>query len=59
MCRREQTLTPSTVVDHIQPVKGPEDPAFWDPRNHQALCRSCHSAKTAARDGGFGNEKSL
>ena len=42
-------------VDHIKPVTGPHDPLFWDPANHQSLCRSCHSEKTAAEDGGFGN----
>ena len=42
-------------VDHIQPVTGPDDPLFWEPTNHQGLCRSCHSAKTASEDGGFGN----
>lgn len=41
-------------VDHIQPVKGPADPLFWEPTNHQGLCASCHSQKTAREDGGFG-----
>ena len=41
-------------VDHIVPPSGPGDPLFWDPLNHQALCRSCHSKKTATTDGGFG-----
>jgi 5-methylcytosine-specific restriction protein A len=56
-CRREGRQTRALVVDHIQPVGGPLDPTFWDPRNHQALCPSCHSKKTAAEDGGFGNMK--
>ena len=42
-------------VDHITPVTGPDDPLFWDPTNHQSLCTSCHSVKTASEDGGFGN----
>ena len=41
---------PSTDVDHIQPVAGPDDPLFWEPSNHQALCHGCHSRKTV-RDG--------
>jgi 5-methylcytosine-specific restriction endonuclease McrA len=24
------------------------------PKNHQTLCKSCHSFKTATEDGGFG-----
>ncbi len=43
----------ATVVDHIVPHKG--DPElFWDPENHQSLCKPCHDAKTATEDGGFG-----
>jgi len=41
------------AVDHIQPVSGPDDPKFFEPENHQALCASCHSRKTASEDGGF------
>lgn len=37
-------------VDHIEPVYGLDDPGFWDPTNHQALCASCHSRKTAGED---------
>jgi 5-methylcytosine-specific restriction protein A len=56
LCARERRASPATVIDHITPVRGPTDPRFWDPQNHQALCSSCHSRKTAAVDGGFGNE---
>lgn len=45
---------PSTDVDHIEPVTGPDDPRFWDPTNHQALTHECHSKKTATENGGFG-----
>ena len=35
-------------VDHVEPVVGGQsDPKFWAPTNHQALCKSCHSRKTA------------
>lgn len=32
------------VVDHIYPVS--EGGSFYDSRNHQVLCLSCHSSKT-------------
>mgnify|MGYP002365729643 CR=1 FL=1 len=48
-------------LDHIRPWRSfpPEqqEAAFWDPANHQGLCRSCHSRKTAEQDGGFGNRR--
>lgn len=44
-------------VDHIVAVRGKNDPLFWDPNNHQSLCHSCHSAKTAREDQGFGNKE--
>ena len=37
---------PATDVDHITPVTGPDDPNFYKPGNHQALCHGCHSRKT-------------
>ena len=43
----------SQEVDHKIPVNGSDDPLFWDVGNHQALCKSCHSRKTARYDGGF------
>jgi 5-methylcytosine-specific restriction protein A len=41
----------ATEVDHIMPraAGGGDDDA-----NLQGLCKSCHSAKTASEDGGFG-----
>ena len=33
----------ATVVDHIQPHKG-DHKLFWDPKNHQALCKMCHDS---------------
>ncbi len=29
---------------------------FWAESNHQPLCRSCHSRKTATFDGGWGHD---
>lgn len=43
----------ATVVDHIIPHKGNYE-LFWDPKNHQPLCKHCHDVKTATEDGGFG-----
>ncbi|MFZ3578819.1 HNH endonuclease [Virgibacillus sp. DJP39] len=53
-CRREDRLTPATEVDHTIPHGG-EMKLFWDKRNWQGLCKTCHSKKTALEDGGFGN----
>lgn len=45
MCGSRGRRTVSTDVDHVVPHHG--DPVrFWDAGNLQALCRSCHSAKT-------------
>ncbi len=35
----------ASVVDHIVPVTGPDDPTFYEPQAHQALCKSCHDKK--------------
>lgn len=43
----------ATVVDHIIPHKGNYE-LFWEPKNHQPLCKRCHDIKTATEDGGFG-----
>ncbi|PAU94052.1 HNH endonuclease, partial [Paracoccus salipaludis] len=44
------------TVDHVVPHRG--DPErFWDQDGWQPLCASCHSRKTAAEDGGFGNRR--
>jgi len=45
---------PTTDIDHIVPVTGPDDPLFWREDNHQPLCHACHSYKTATQDGGLG-----
>ncbi len=38
---------PAVHVDHIVPVTGPNDPNFYKPGNHQALCHACHNRKTS------------
>ncbi|WP_083300751.1 HNH endonuclease [Jeongeupia sp. USM3] len=55
-CERQDRVTAAEVVDHIIPHRG-DQALFWDTSNWQSLCRSCHSAKTAAEDGGFGNAR--
>ncbi len=49
-----KSVAPTEEVDHIVRVDGPKDPLFWDPDNHQPLCKSCHSHKTATEDGRWG-----
>jgi len=44
---------PADCVDHITPITGDEDPKFWDASNHQSLCTSCHSKKTAREANGM------
>lgn len=48
-------VTLATVVDHIKPHRG-DMVLFWDPRNWQAMAKTCHDKKTATEDGGFGRE---
>lgn len=54
MCEAEGFYVSATVTDHIRPHRG--DPTlFWADWNHQSLCKTHHSSKTAREDGGFGN----
>jgi 5-methylcytosine-specific restriction protein A len=43
MCQREGRVVPATVVDHVTPHKG-DQALFWDPANHQALCKPHHDS---------------
>lgn len=45
---------PATQVDHIDGC-GRTDKRALDVTNLQSLCQPCHSRKTVAEDGGFGN----
>jgi 5-methylcytosine-specific restriction protein A len=49
-CDEQSIMTPATHVDHKD-----GDSHNNQPDNLQSLCASCHSRKTAASDGGFGN----
>ncbi|KRG38833.1 hypothetical protein ARC78_15260 [Stenotrophomonas pictorum JCM 9942] len=42
-------------ANHVDHING--DPSNNDMTNLQPLCAPCHSRKTAAEDGGFGNRK--
>ncbi|KEJ97419.1 5-methylcytosine-specific restriction enzyme A [Pseudosulfitobacter pseudonitzschiae] len=45
-CAELGAVEPATDVDHIIPHKG-DRRLFFDRSNWQALCKSCHSRKTA------------
>ena len=49
-CKAEGKLVQADVVDHVEPVTGPDDPLFWEPMNHQSLCHPCHNKKRATED---------
>jgi 5-methylcytosine-specific restriction protein A len=57
-CEAEGVTTPASVVDHLVPHRG-DLTLFWDTRNWRAVCRRCHSRKTATHDGGFGHERQV
>lgn len=52
-CARRKRVTLGTDVDHIQRVTGPDDERFWDQTNHETLCHTCHSLKTARESHGY------
>lgn len=41
----------ATVVDHVVPHKGSQT-LFWDKKNWQPLCETCHNRKTRLEDMG-------
>ncbi|NLC02720.1 MAG: HNH endonuclease [Tissierellia bacterium] len=49
-CLKHNRYTPATVVDHMKPHKGNEK-LFYDLKNLQSMCKSCHDRKTAKEDG--------
>ena len=46
---------PANEVDHIIPHQASYH-LMWDRENWQALCKSCHSKKTASERNGLGEE---
>lgn len=55
-CERQGLVVEATDLDHIVPHGGDKE-AFWVRSNWQGLCHPCHSRKTAAEDGGWGNAR--
>ncbi|MCB1928276.1 MAG: HNH endonuclease [Rhodocyclaceae bacterium] len=53
-CQQQGHTTPATVVDHITPHRG-DMKLFWNRRNWQSLCETCHNAAKQAleRSGHF------
>lgn len=49
VCEAKGLVVPATEVDHIVPHRG-DAALFDDEGNWQALCKSCHSRKTATKD---------
>ena len=45
-CLSKNLIVPAQECDHIV-RHGGNLRLFWDPANHQSLCRACHEAKTA------------
>ena len=43
-CEASGEWIEATLVHHIV-ATGKDDPLFWEPTNHQALCRRCHEVK--------------
>lgn len=50
-CMKRGIVNVANVVDHTTPHKGNAE-LFWDIRNHQGLCFTCHNQKTAKEDMG-------
>ena len=48
-CFKNGKYVPATVVDHIIPHRGDKS-LFWEQKNWQPLCKSCHDAKTMTED---------
>ena len=48
-CRENGQFVRATVVDHIIPHRG-DKTLFWDEKNWQPLCKSCHDHKTMTDD---------
>ena len=45
VCAADGAIVAGTVLDHIVPVTGPDDPRFFQPDELQLLCESCHNRK--------------
>ena len=54
-CATPGCTTRATHVDHVLAIN--RGGGALDPANLRCLCPRCHSRKTAAADGGFGNNR--
>jgi 5-methylcytosine-specific restriction protein A len=43
MCTQQGKSIAATVVDHVVPHRG-DMALFWDPKNRQSLCDTCHNS---------------
>jgi len=50
-CASEQAIVIGSVLNHIVPVTGPNDPTFYDPLAVEWLCASCNAALPERRGG--------
>ena len=50
-CEKQGQVTEARVVDHIVPHRG-NMTLFWDRKNWQALCVTCHSSTKQASEYG-------
>jgi 5-methylcytosine-specific restriction protein A len=52
LCESQGVITAANEVDHIIPHKG-DKVLFWDVKNLQSLCKSCHSRKSQQEKSGW------
>ena len=48
-CLRAGRTTPANTLDHISAHRG-NHASFWNPKNHQGLCATCHSGDKQAQE---------
>jgi 5-methylcytosine-specific restriction protein A len=53
VCAKCSGITAATEVDHVIPHRG-DQAIFWSEANWMALCKACHSRKTAKEVGFHG-----
>jgi len=53
-CLADGKTVPANVTDHQTPHRGSRH-LFWNKKNHQSLCTTCHNKKTAT-EGAFGRK---
>lgn len=57
-CDRQDLVTEATVVDHIIPHRG-DMGLFWDRKNWQSLCATCHSGMKAREEAAGGAQQRI